>query len=79
MYCSVVVEIKNLDVVQFFGLKPGVDEPGSALEVARWDAQAINGTIMAGHYGFRKVGIITTENRNYRNLTTVKVERCGTP
>ena len=65
-----VVELKYLEIVEFCGLEPGVDGRGSALEVGRRDAEAVNGTFMAGEDGFWKVEIISD-----RFSTAVDIER----
>ena len=60
-----MVRLETLEFAKMFGLKPGVDGTGSALEVARREADALNRTLVAGEDSFRKVentasGVIKT-------------------
>jgi hypothetical protein len=44
-----------LEFAKMFGLKPGVDGTGSALEVARREADSLNRTLVAREDSLRKV------------------------
>jgi len=50
-----VVELETLEFVQLFGLEPGVDGTESALQEARREAEALNGTLVDGEDSFQKV------------------------
>ena len=57
MWCCTirVLQLETLEFAKMFGLKPGVDGTGSALEITRREADALNRNLVAGEDSFRKV------------------------
>ena len=53
-----VIELENLEILQSWGSKPGINCRGSAVEVARGNAKAMNCAPMAVDDGFRKAQTI---------------------